>query len=303
MRHPFLTCALVLCAATYSHTQVRLQTRPILPPIVDPYAKWIEVRADNGGFIGLFPSTPKYSKSYQEHVVTRDFAGALSMTEGISYEVVYLELDYVTPLTASQFLNGTLKDAPASKVIASVPISVNRIEGVEATTRDPSSGYLKILCFVSGAEVYVLSFTAKTEQKLSADEITYFVRHFKMQPTPILFPPDTRKAKPPATEVNPVDSSRIYSGKEVTQKARVLERPDPQYTAQAQNKGIEGIVSLRAVFAANGQVTDVQVLKGLPYGLTEEAIAAAKRIRFIPAMKDGHAVSMYVQIDYTFELK
>src|SRR5713226_4831010 len=124
MRRCFFICGLVLCAAGHSHTQVRQQSGPILPPIADPYSKWIEVKADNGGFTGLFPSQPKYSKSYQEHVVTRDFAGALSTNEGISYEVVYLELDYVTPLTASQFLNGTLKDTPESKVITSVPISV-----------------------------------------------------------------------------------------------------------------------------------------------------------------------------------
>ena len=166
-----------------------------------------------------------------------------------------------------------------------------------------------MLSFVSGAEVYILSFTAKTEQILSVDDISYFVRHFKMRPTaildadPMLFPPDTRKAKPPATEANAVDSSRIYSGKEVTQKARILEKPDPHYTPLALKKEIEGIVVLRAVFAFDGQVTHVQVVKGLPYGLTEEAIAAAKGIRFIPALKDGHPVSMYFEIEYNFALK
>src|SRR5713226_2007415 len=124
MKHSFFTYALVVCAASYSYAQVRQQTKPILPPIIDPYSAWVEVKAGNGGFTGLFPSQPKYSKSYQEHVVTRDFAGALSTNEGINYEVVYLGLDYVTLLTASQFLNGTLKDTPESKVITSVPISV-----------------------------------------------------------------------------------------------------------------------------------------------------------------------------------
>jgi TonB family protein len=321
MKRFFLTSLVVLWAMTQCLAQERQQAKPI-PPIVDPYSRWIEVRADNGGFIGLFPTAPKYSKSYEEHVVTRDFTGLLSANEGVNYEVVYLEFDYVASLTASEFLKGTLKGAPDSRVIASVPISVNKIEGIEATVKDPSVGYSKLLCFVSGAEVYVLNFSAKTEQKLSADQIGYFVRHFKMQPTPVLLPPDTRRAKSPAildvdpellktkppaqpsgTGLGSSDSSRIYSPSEITQKARVIEKPDPQYTGPAQDHQIEGTVVLRAVFAANGEVTNVQVLKGLPYGLTEEAVAAAKRIKFIPAMKDGHAVSLYVQIDYRFELK
>ncbi|MDT5059855.1 MAG: hypothetical protein QOH63_562, partial [Acidobacteriota bacterium] len=43
-------------------------------------------------------------------------------------------------------------------------------------------------------------------------------------------------------------------------------------------------------------------VSGLPNGLTERAIAAARQIRFTPAMKDGHAVSQYIQIEYNFNL-
>jgi len=40
----------------------------------------------------------------------------------------------------------------------------------------------------------------------------------------------------------------------------------------------------------------------LPYGLTEQAIAAAKSIRFEPAKKDGVAITKIKQIDYSFTL-
>jgi hypothetical protein len=43
-------------------------------------------------------------------------------------------------------------------------------------------------------------------------------------------------------------------------------------------------------------------VSGLPYGLTEKAIAAARQIRFQPAMKDGRAVSQFIQIEYNFNL-
>jgi hypothetical protein len=61
-------------------------------------------------------------------------------------------------------------------------------------------------------------------------------------------------------------------------------------------------VVLKAVFSSSGQVTGIQATKPLPYGLTEKAIAAARSIKFIPAVKDGHNVSQYIQLEYTFNL-
>jgi TonB family protein len=98
------------------------------------------------------------------------------------------------------------------------------------------------------------------------------------------------------------DPNRIYSGKDVTQKARVLSKPEPQYTEEARKNQITGTVVLRAVFTSGGQVTNIRAVSGLPFGLTERAIAAARLIKFQPAMKDGRPVSMYIQLEYNFNL-
>jgi TonB family protein len=98
------------------------------------------------------------------------------------------------------------------------------------------------------------------------------------------------------------DYSRIFSGKEVTSKARVLEKPEPTYTETARKNQITGTVVLRAVFSSTGQVTNIRAVSTLPDGLTERAIAAAKQIRFIPATKDGHPVSMWMELQYNFNL-
>jgi TonB family protein len=98
------------------------------------------------------------------------------------------------------------------------------------------------------------------------------------------------------------DPNRIFSGKEVTSKARVLSKPEPQYTEEARKNQVTGTVVLRAVFTSGGQVTNIRAVSGLPYGLTERAIAAARQIKFSPATKDGHAVSMYIQLEYNFNL-
>ena len=95
---------------------------------------------------------------------------------------------------------------------------------------------------------------------------------------------------------------RIFTGKEVTSKARLISKPEPQYTEDARKNQITGTVVLKVVFASNGSVTNIRTVSGLPFGLTERAIAAARQIKFSPATKDGHPVSMWMQLEYNFNL-
>ncbi|MDT4969233.1 MAG: periplasmic protein TonB [Acidobacteriota bacterium] len=97
-------------------------------------------------------------------------------------------------------------------------------------------------------------------------------------------------------------ANHIFAPKDVNVKARILSRPEPQYTEEARKNQVSGTVVLRAVFSASGQVTNIRAVSGLPNGLTERAIGAARQIRFSPAMKDGHPVSQYIQIEYNFNL-
>jgi TonB family protein len=98
------------------------------------------------------------------------------------------------------------------------------------------------------------------------------------------------------------DPNKIYSGKDVSSKARVLSKPEPQYTEEARKNQVTGTVVLRAVFTSGGQVSNIRAVSGLPFGLTERAIAAARQIKFAPATKDGRPVSMYIQLEYNFNL-
>ena len=97
-------------------------------------------------------------------------------------------------------------------------------------------------------------------------------------------------------------SVRAYSGKDVTTRARVLSKPEPQYTEEARQHQITGTVVLRCIFAADGRVRNIIPIQGLRYGLTRKAINAAYQIKFIPATKDGQPVSMWMQLEYNFNL-
>lgn len=98
------------------------------------------------------------------------------------------------------------------------------------------------------------------------------------------------------------DYNRVFSPRDVTQKARLLVKPEPSYTETARKYAVQGTVVLRAVFTSSGEVSGIKVVKGLPHGLTMKAVAAARQMKFVPASKDGRAVSMYIQLEYNFNL-
>ena len=83
---------------------------------------------------------------------------------------------------------------------------------------------------------------------------------------------------------------------------RILAKPEATYTDEASRNHISGTVLLEVMFAETGQITNIRVLRGLPYGLTESAIAAARRIKFAPAELEGKKVDYPVRIVYSFEL-
>jgi TonB family protein len=98
------------------------------------------------------------------------------------------------------------------------------------------------------------------------------------------------------------DYNKVFSPRDVTQKAKIISKPEPGYTEEARKNQISGTVTLRAVLSSSGAVTGIRPVSNLPYGLTEKAIAAARQIKFIPAQKDGRAVSQYVTIEYNFNI-
>jgi TonB family protein len=93
-----------------------------------------------------------------------------------------------------------------------------------------------------------------------------------------------------------------YTGKQVDRKARLVMKPEPRYTESARMNKITGTVVLKCIFSSNGMVNNIVTVSGLPYGLTEQAIKAARKIKFVPAMKDGKYVSMWMQLEYNFNL-
>lgn len=90
--------------------------------------------------------------------------------------------------------------------------------------------------------------------------------------------------------------------REVTSKAVLVMKPEPMYTEEARQNAITGTIVLKVVFSSDGSVTNIRTVAGLPYGLTAKAIEAAKKTKFVPAVKDGKFVSTFMQLEYNFNL-
>lgn len=99
-----------------------------------------------------------------------------------------------------------------------------------------------------------------------------------------------------------VDYNGVFSVGSVTVRPQILARPTPGYTDEARHNQIEGSVKVSVLLKADGTVSDVKVARGLGYGLDEKAIEAARQLRFVPAQKDGHAVSVRLFLEFKFSI-
>jgi|SRR5215213_6715877 len=94
----------------------------------------------------------------------------------------------------------------------------------------------------------------------------------------------------------------------VYEPVKILSRAGANYTATAKKDGIEGNVKLRVTFLPDGKIGDVIDItekdkkKLSKYGLTTNAIEAARKIRFVLAKRNGKAIAITKIIVYTFTL-
>lgn len=88
----------------------------------------------------------------------------------------------------------------------------------------------------------------------------------------------------------------------VTRPVEILSRPKPVYSEEARGRRIEGEVLLQVLFAASGQVRVLTTVRGLGYGLDENALAAAEAIRFRPAERAGVAADSTAVVHIVFQL-
>lgn len=91
------------------------------------------------------------------------------------------------------------------------------------------------------------------------------------------------------------DRDKFYSRRLV-----VLEKPRPAYADEARRNLVSGTVVLKVLFNGSGGIVRIAVVKGLPDGLTDSAIRAAKQIKVLPAQVLGQPVDAEATVEYSF---
>ena len=97
-------------------------------------------------------------------------------------------------------------------------------------------------------------------------------------------------------KIAPVDAGPATTPVEITFK------PQPIYTDEARSLKLEGEVLLEVSFSANGTLHVNRVVRGLGHGLDENAIAAANKMRFKPALRAGQPVDSTAIVHVTFQI-
>ncbi|MBN1550467.1 energy transducer TonB [bacterium] len=95
------------------------------------------------------------------------------------------------------------------------------------------------------------------------------------------------------------DEKRVMIGDLIL--PQVIEKTRPKTTEEAVMAKIQGVVIVWVSVNDSGIVTDTKVIKGLGYGLDENAVQAVKNWKFKPAMRDGKAVQGELTLTVFFD--
>lgn len=79
--------------------------------------------------------------------------------------------------------------------------------------------------------------------------------------------------------------------------------PPPLYTKEGRGAKIDGAVVLLATVTEDGRAADIRVLKGMPFGMNEQAVKSVSEWKFKPSTDgDGKPIAVRVPIQITFRL-
>ena len=82
----------------------------------------------------------------------------------------------------------------------------------------------------------------------------------------------------------------------------VLIAPDAMFSEEARKAKVGGNVLVYLQVDTNGRPSHERVIRGIGMGLDEKAVEAVSHYKFKPAMENGHAVPVEMQVEVNFEI-
>ncbi len=118
---------------------------------------------------------------------------------------------------------------------------------------------------------------------------------------PVLESGDAAEAPAPAAPAPPAAPAEVPAAG-LVEGPVILKRVDPIYPDLARRAGIDGTVELEVSIDATGKVTDVEVVRGLPLGLSQAAADAVHQWTYRPARTAAGPVATRKSVRIRFAL-
>lgn len=315
MQHPifrltitFLSGLIYLSASAFTATAQEQPTGSV--PSINDDSKWEKYTGKGEAFTALLPERPTAAVAHRPvRFILGSEAERYRGTLYSAYSDGVVYLIYSFPRRSEpikQFVDEFVNRYPRwQKVISSRELDIDGVSGqrylIKFTEVD---GVLDF--YVTNKRAYILHVVGGDESNLS---VKRFLESFTIGKTDgtdtagdsaaIEIKPDSNKS---SQVDDPPDSGPVYGTREVTRKAVIIIKPDPQYSEEARARRVSGTVVLKAVLSSSGKVTGIEAKIALPRGLTEKSMEAARQMKFIPALKDGKFVSQSIQLEYNFSV-
>lgn len=293
--------------------------------------EWMRLESESKDFSVSVPSGYEVIEDKKGYEIAKSFSRALLKVKIIKLEDIKRVMafrDGATVLIESYRTN-RLDDAleifyPGLKAGATNEIGMNSFKGRSVTETNEVS-YKYEAYFGSGDHMYHILAAARTEKN---DALRYILSSIRFNGEALLTLKSDLEGKAIETSMpisdlheTPFTFEKAESGKTAPQddvrmpviagprpvqndpsRLYIVDKPRASYTPAARKKGTQGTIKLRVTFGGDGKIQKIIELQGLPNGLTEESVKAARMMRFLPQEKDGNPVTVEKTIIYSFSI-
>ncbi len=231
--------------------------------------------------------------------------GALAAAGAIA--ALFLPLAAITALAQGPMsgLSGTVKD-PSGAVVPGCRVSAKNLTGSnEETTRCNNAGQYSLPSIPAGdysLEVTAPGFArwsvakatlttgspAQIDVMLAVGHVTQAVTVHGQGPQPAAAPVGTPQ--------------RIKVGGNV-QQVRLISQVPPEYPADLQQAGVQGVVEIHAIIGKDGTVLNATVVNTVDSRLAQSALDAVRQWTYEPALLNGEPIEIVTTIDIDFTLQ
>ncbi|MEO6655539.1 MAG: energy transducer TonB [Pyrinomonadaceae bacterium] len=193
-------------------------------------------------------------------------------------------------------------------------VKIGKSLGQPIHFKDEFGYWHSILSINTGSRIYLVQAVSSTEHSeigerfLSSFKILQKADSTAAVPMPEIPPSDqvttlpTVRGQGSGRGSGNGNGSGVGSGSTPLIPMKIISKAVPAYTELAGIYEITGTVITRITFLESGQVGDISIVRGLPFGLNEKAIAAAQRITFQPAVLSGTPVPVVKLVEYSFSI-